>query len=57
MGSEQTRSSIAASVLALVLLLYIFAPPILFIAVLILVPLCAVGVLAFTTDVFHEKYQ
>ena len=57
MESEQTRNSIAAVVLALVLLLYIFAPPSLFIAVLILLPLCAVGILAFTTDVFHEKDQ
>lgn len=55
MGSEHTRNTIATVVLALILLLYIFAPPALFIAVLILLPLCAVGVLAVTTDVFHEK--
>lgn len=57
MDSRQWKSNVAALILALVSLLYIFAPPGLFIAILIIVPLIALTILAWTTDTFREKYQ
>ena len=57
MDCRQWKSNVAALILALVSLLYIFAPPGLFIAILIIVPLIALTILAWTTDTFREKYQ
>lgn len=55
MESRQWKSSIAAFVLAVLSLLYIFAPPGLFIAILIVVPLVTISIVALSTDTFHEK--
>jgi len=55
MDSKQWKSNIAAAILALIAILYIFAPPGLFIGILIVVPLVLLSVIAWTTDIFRDK--
>lgn len=55
MESKQWKSNIAAAILALIAILYIFAPPGLFIGILIVVPLVLLSGIAWTTDIFRDK--